>query len=261
MPTHSSNRWATSSVQRLEKTLWRLEILGTFKTHFIAECQDYKDDTKQVSTSSYKVNQLLQDTTSQVLNQIKSESLQDDETLKDLRSQKNLLTCQAVGRNNEVTELKQTMKDLQQQASNLTNSSDHNKKERLHEPDCYCYCWTHGRTGFREYTSATCKNPKDGHVKTATIADRKNGAGINRKWWLGTDTKSRNNFVNNITHNQRLNLTHRSLNSSHTPNFDSTKHLSTADTGASRNYSTSDSIPLGNIELRHRHLKVVLPNS
>ena len=56
----------------------------TFKTHFTAEYQDYKDDTKQVSTSSYKANQLLQDTTSQVLNQIKIEATKDEETIKDL---------------------------------------------------------------------------------------------------------------------------------------------------------------------------------
>ena len=154
---------------------------SSFKSHFTVEYQDYKDDTKQVNTSSYKANQLLQDTTSQVLNQIKSEAEKDDETIKDLRAHNNYLMCQAVGRTEEVNELQQLMKDLRQLASKLNTPTDPNKKERLLHQDFYCYCWTHGRTGTRRHTSANCSNPQDGHDKTATIADRKKGSCVNKR--------------------------------------------------------------------------------
>ena len=154
---------------------------ASFKAHFTTEYQDYKDDTKQVNTSSYKANQLLQNTTSQVLNQIKSEADKDDETIKDLRAHNTYLMCQAVGRTEEVNDLQQLMKDLRQLASKLNTPTDPNKKERLLHQDFYCYCWTHVRTGSRRHTSTTCSNPQDGHDKTATIADRKKGSNVNKR--------------------------------------------------------------------------------
>ena len=89
----------------------------------------------------------------------------------------------------------------------------------------------------------------------------KNEADINCKWWLGADEKSKNNFINNITHNQRLNPTRHALNSSHSSHFDSNKHLSAAVTRASCNYTTSGSIPIGSVELLHWLMQFVLPNS
>ena len=38
------------------------------------------------------------------------------------------------------------------------------------------YCWSHGLSLNPEHTSATCKNPKEGHETTATIFDMRGGS-------------------------------------------------------------------------------------
>ena len=83
------------------------------KTNFTEEYQDYKDDTKQANTSSYKANQLLQDNKTQVMTQIKGKAFKDEENIKEMHSQSNYLMCQAVRCDDEVAELKKLMKDLQ----------------------------------------------------------------------------------------------------------------------------------------------------
>ena len=63
-----------------------------------------------------------------MLNQIKEDAIKDDETIKDLRSQNSQLLFQVGRLNDEVTELKAVMKDLQQLATKLTASFEPNKK-------------------------------------------------------------------------------------------------------------------------------------
>ena len=54
---------------------------GKSKSYFTAECQYPKDDTKQTSVETFKSNQLLQGTTTQVLSQIKSDAINEDKLL------------------------------------------------------------------------------------------------------------------------------------------------------------------------------------
>ena len=100
-----------------------------FKTHFKADYQHYKDDAKQVNTSSHKANQLLQDTTTQVLNQIKGEAFKEEENIKDMHLEKNYLMCQTVRYDYKVTDFKASMKDLQRLANKLASSFEPNKSE------------------------------------------------------------------------------------------------------------------------------------
>ena len=50
------------------------------------------------------------------------------------------------------------------------------------------------------------------------------------------------------------------LNSSNVPNFNNTKHLLAADTGASHNCNINFHVTIGSIELQHMHMQVVLPS-
>ena len=56
-----------------------------YKKHFASEYQDYKDDVKQVGTTSFKYNQILYDIIAQVLNQIKQKDFKDETTINMLR--------------------------------------------------------------------------------------------------------------------------------------------------------------------------------
>ena len=73
-----------------------------FKIHVTVECHDYKDDTKKEKIVSFKSNKLLQTTTAQVLNQIKSDALKDEVTITNLRNQ-NSQSLLKVGKNNKDT--------------------------------------------------------------------------------------------------------------------------------------------------------------
>lgn len=65
----------------------------SFKTHFTAEHQDYKDETKQVGTTMFKAQQTMQDSYNLVLNQVKDEAEKDEETIKELKYQNTELLC------------------------------------------------------------------------------------------------------------------------------------------------------------------------
>ena len=65
---------------------------------------------------------------------------------------------------------------MQELVHKLTNITNDGKEEERKYPSWYLYCWSHGRTGDSRHTSATCGNPKQGHNKTDTIADRKKGS-------------------------------------------------------------------------------------
>ena len=160
-----------------------------------------------------------------MLNQIKGEYFKEKETIKDLISHNNYLMSQAVRRDDKVTDLKALMKDLQKLANKLSGSFDSNKRGVSKKQSYYWYCWTRGRTGLHDYTSATCNRPKEGHVKTVTIYNLKRGSNDNCNLWSESGSDNSNNLINNITYKWRLNPTHHELNSTNTPNFDSTKHM------------------------------------
>lgn len=42
------------------------------------------------------------------------------------------------------------------------------------------YCWSHGLSEMSVHTSASCRQPKEGHIATATWCDRKGGSNIFR---------------------------------------------------------------------------------
>ena len=63
-----------------------------------------------MNTSLRKTNQLLQDTTTQVLNQIQGAAIKDEETLKELRTQNNYLVYQLENRKEEMSGLKTVTK-------------------------------------------------------------------------------------------------------------------------------------------------------
>ena len=152
---------------------------STFKTHFTMEYQDYKDENKEVGSSICKAHQVIQDSYNQVLNQVKVEADKDEMTIQELKLNNAELLCQVTKRNEEISEFKGMIKDMQQLVYKLTtlvnsNKGDDQTKKKAHS--WYSCCWSHGRTGDSRHTSETCKNPKSNHDKTATVAKRKEGS-------------------------------------------------------------------------------------
>ena len=74
---------------------------------------------------------------------------------------------------NKLEALSKKIDDL---GGNKENTNPGSKKRVKHE-NYFKYCWTCGRTGDKNHTSATCSKPKEGHVKTATICNRLGGSG------------------------------------------------------------------------------------
>lgn len=114
---------------------------STFKSHFTAEYQDYKDETKEVGTTMFKAQQVMQDSYNQVLNQVKEEAEKDEETIKELQYQNAELLCQMSKKSEETTELKSIIKDMQQLVTKLggivsTANKDSSPKIEAH----YAYC-------------------------------------------------------------------------------------------------------------------------
>ena len=103
------------------------------KEHFTKEHQDFKDDTKQsVTTSSFKANQMLQNITTQVLNQINVDALKDETKIDNLRATKTQLLCQAASYNTELETLKTIAKDLKcvvEQLSLTNNGMNSNRNK------------------------------------------------------------------------------------------------------------------------------------
>ena len=75
-------------------------------------------------TSSWKANQVLQDTTAQVLNQIQGAAIKNEKIVKELRTQNNYLVCQVATKNEEMSELQTVTKELQQLVTKLANPSE-----------------------------------------------------------------------------------------------------------------------------------------
>jgi hypothetical protein len=55
-----------------------------------------------------------------------------------------------------------------------TQAHDKEKTDHSGSIKGYHYCWTHGVN--KTHHSGTCKNPKDGHVRTSTIANIQGGS-------------------------------------------------------------------------------------
>ena len=85
-------------------------------------------------------------------------------------------------------ELKVVMKELQQLVATLASSSEPIKKGGKNQA-YVCYFWSWSWTGCSYHTSSTWTKPKNDHVKTETIADRKRGSNYRCAWWLGEDDR------------------------------------------------------------------------
>ena len=166
----------TAACRDWRKTSDNLKSWTTFKEHFTAEYQDYKDDNKQTGTAAYKANQMVVDEYQQVLTQVQEEATRDESVIQDLKCQNENLLCQMTKKSDEVSELKSLVRDMKDLVSKLTYATSRRREGAIKQQKYYCYCWTHGKTGKPEHTSQTCTNKADNHVKTATIADRKGGS-------------------------------------------------------------------------------------
>ena len=96
---------------------------------------------------------MLQQEYQKVLSKAQEEATKDEEVIQDLKCQNEDLLCQMAQKSGEVGELKDLMKDMKELVSKLT-STETEINER-----CYCYCWTHGRTGMSGHSSQTCNKP------------------------------------------------------------------------------------------------------
>ena len=127
---------------------------------------------------SFKANQFLQNTTTQVINQINNDAFKDKATITYLRNQNIQFLLQVGKRNDDTALLRNVVKDLQQVATKLSSSanSPSTSSYGLKKPECYCYCWTRGRAGDKRRTSTTCDKPRSGYQKEATISNRMRGS-------------------------------------------------------------------------------------
>jgi len=139
-----------------------------FKTHFISEYQDYKEETNQTTSSTFKANQLLHANTQHMLNQLQHHAQRDENIIDSLREENKALLTKVTSRNDELTNLKSAIEDLKDVVATLTNK-ENIKPCTMHY---YYYYWTHGRIGTKDHTSFNCPNKAKGHRNIATIAYR-----------------------------------------------------------------------------------------
>ena len=52
------------------------------------------------------------------------------------------------------------------------------RRDRSSNANNKSYCHTHGRTRRNDHTSATCNNPAEGHIATATLHNRQGGSNL-----------------------------------------------------------------------------------
>ena len=110
---------------------------------------------------------------------IQSRAPQDDNEENDIAAVINELANVATKDKEQMsatfTDLKNTIKALQEKIKKMDKNGGSRKRNANNEN----YCWTHGRTRNNNHKSCSCSNKKEGHQSDATISNRKNGS---NKW-------------------------------------------------------------------------------
>ena len=111
----------------------------------------------------------------------------DEEQMNTLREHNKCLLAKVTSKTEDTADLKPAIKLLQNIIETLGNKENRpppggresrpSTNKKLKRLICYCYCWTHGRTGIILHTSQNCTKTQEGCDAKATIVDRRGGSG------------------------------------------------------------------------------------
>ena len=111
---------------------------------------------------------------------IQSRAPQDDNEENDIAAVINELANAATKDKEQMsatfTDLKNTIKALQEKIEKMDKNGGSRKRNANNEN----YCWTHGRTRNNNHKSCSYSNKKEGYQSDATLFNRKNGS---NKWY------------------------------------------------------------------------------
>ena len=166
-----------------------------FKDRFFQACVDWKEENKynaddyhNNNLSNYARNtaEALQ-TILQVNNATVEDQAQQMANLtiqnQDLRTQLENVTTQLTNLQNTIQQLTQNNSSSNNRSNNNTgnnrrNNNNRNANNPRRRPPTH-YCWTHGGTTSQFHTSQTCQRPAEGHVREATLQDKRGGNTLN----------------------------------------------------------------------------------
>jgi hypothetical protein len=151
-----------------------------FKSHFAAaHCQHKQMQGESAATAGYhsanaavshNEDQMAEATIVAISNLAKT-TVSDQGVVAALTQANARLAKQLEDNSNELRELKALIK----------KERTEKRGQRSFNPYPRNYCWTHGYTVGSTHTSLTCKLPKPGHKKEATLADNMGGSQANRE--------------------------------------------------------------------------------
>ena len=140
-----------------------LKLGKNFKTHFLNAQRQQR--LQQTATQQGFYGHLLDDQYTVIKACLDEHSASQHTALSTLTSEHQQLTT-------ATSDLVKSIATLTKQLNNIKsyvfNNKENNNNNRQPRSDNGNYCWTHGFRVSKNHTSATCKNPAEGHQKDAT---------------------------------------------------------------------------------------------
>ena len=157
----------------------------TFKLIFTAAARELQEMQSMSGNTGYvnNVTQDLLDQTSEALNILATSAAADRQAVVNVATVHETVSATLTTILTKLTALTTKVNSLENRVGNQdgngnnANQGNNNRNNnRRNNNNNESYCHTHGRTRNDEHTSATCLHPADGHIATATLANRSGGS-------------------------------------------------------------------------------------
>ena len=159
----------------------------TFKLIFTAAARELREMQSMSGNTGYvnNVTQDLLDQTALALNTLATAASEDRQAVANVATVHETVSTTLTTILNKLTALQSKVNSLENRVGNQegngnqTNGNTENgnrNNNRRNNNNNESYCHTHGRTRNDNHTSPTCTHPANGHVTTATLANREGGS-------------------------------------------------------------------------------------